>query len=83
MAQGCSVAVPEDFVVALLTRPNLRARYQQYAFADYIRSQPQLRRVSDCSPGNASGRFEGNPSDQEGQCSSGKASGRTGGSLSP
>ncbi|KAF0296934.1 putative E3 ubiquitin-protein ligase ariadne-2 [Amphibalanus amphitrite] len=43
MARHCNILVPEDFVVSLVTKPGLRSRYQQYAFADYIRSQPQLR----------------------------------------
>ena len=43
MARHCNILVPEDFVVSLVTNPALRSRYQQYAFSDYIRSQPQLR----------------------------------------
>lgn len=43
MAQDCEVLAPEDFVLTLLTRPQLREKYQQFAFRDYVKSHPQLR----------------------------------------
>ena len=43
MGNGCQVLAPEDFVVCLLNRPVLKQKYQQYAFADYVRSHPKLR----------------------------------------
>ncbi|KAK3866184.1 hypothetical protein Pcinc_028271 [Petrolisthes cinctipes] len=43
MANNCQVLAPEDFVVPLLKHPVLKEKYQQYAFADYVRSHPQLR----------------------------------------
>lgn len=43
MAQGCGVLVPEDFVLSLLTKPNMRDRYQSFAFRDYVKTHPQLR----------------------------------------
>jgi len=43
MSQNCQVQSPEDFVLSLLTRPNLRDKYQQFAFRDYVKSHPQLR----------------------------------------
>ncbi|XP_076475890.1 E3 ubiquitin-protein ligase ari-2 isoform X2 [Bombus vancouverensis nearcticus] len=43
MAQDCNVLAPEDFVLSLLTKPNMRERYQQFAFCDYVKSHPQLR----------------------------------------
>ncbi|XP_068243520.1 potential E3 ubiquitin-protein ligase ariadne-2 [Palaemon carinicauda] len=43
MGNNCQVLAPEDFVVCLLNRPQLKEKYQQYAFADYVRSHPQLR----------------------------------------
>ncbi|XP_063606195.1 potential E3 ubiquitin-protein ligase ariadne-2-like, partial [Penaeus indicus] len=43
VSQKCQVLAPEDFVLPLLTRPRLKEKYQQYAFADYVRSHPQLR----------------------------------------
>lgn len=43
MAQDCEVLVPEDFVLALLTRTALRDKYQQFTFQDYVKSHPQLR----------------------------------------
>lgn len=43
MAQGCEVLVPEDFVLSLLTKSNMRDRYQNFAFRDYVKTHPQLR----------------------------------------
>ncbi|KAJ9593833.1 hypothetical protein L9F63_027523 [Diploptera punctata] len=43
MAQDCEVLAPEDFVLTLLSRPNTRDKYQQFAFRDYVKSHPQLR----------------------------------------
>ncbi|XP_070164364.1 potential E3 ubiquitin-protein ligase ariadne-2 isoform X2 [Polyergus mexicanus] len=43
MAQDCDVLAPEDFVLSLLAKPNMRERYQQFAFCDYVKSHPQLR----------------------------------------
>lgn len=43
MAQDCDVLTPEDFVLSLLTKPNMRESYQQLAFCDYVKSHPQLR----------------------------------------
>ncbi|KAG8230447.1 hypothetical protein J437_LFUL014711, partial [Ladona fulva] len=43
MAQECEVLAPEDMILSLLTRPNLREKYQQFAFRDYVKSHPELR----------------------------------------
>lgn len=43
MAQECEVLATEDFVLTLLTRPQLREKYQQFAFRDYVKSHPELR----------------------------------------
>ncbi|XP_058125410.1 potential E3 ubiquitin-protein ligase ariadne-2 [Anopheles ziemanni] len=43
MEQRCDVRVPEDLVLTLLNRPMLRDKYQQFAFADYVKSHPELR----------------------------------------
>uniref|UniRef100_A0A2M4ANE6 RBR-type E3 ubiquitin transferase n=1 Tax=Anopheles triannulatus TaxID=58253 RepID=A0A2M4ANE6_9DIPT len=43
MEQRCDVRVPEDLVLNLLNRPVLRDKYQQFAFADYVKSHPELR----------------------------------------
>ncbi|XP_011151158.1 potential E3 ubiquitin-protein ligase ariadne-2 [Harpegnathos saltator] len=43
MAHDCDVLAPEDFVLSILTKPNMRERYQQFAFCDYVKSHPQLR----------------------------------------
>ncbi|XP_062543223.1 potential E3 ubiquitin-protein ligase ariadne-2-like [Armigeres subalbatus] len=43
MEQRCDVRVPEDLVLNLLNRPILRDKYQQFAFADYVKSHPELR----------------------------------------
>jgi ariadne-2 len=43
MAQDCVVLAPEDFVLSLLTRPNIREKYQRFAFRDYVKSHPELR----------------------------------------
>ncbi|XP_067014789.2 potential E3 ubiquitin-protein ligase ariadne-2 [Anabrus simplex] len=43
MAHNCAVLAPEDFVLGLLRRSNLREKYQQFAFRDYVRTHPELR----------------------------------------
>lgn len=43
MARECEVLVPEDFVLKHLTKANLREKYQQFTFKDYVKSHPQLR----------------------------------------
>ncbi|KAL1110561.1 hypothetical protein AAG570_008089 [Ranatra chinensis] len=43
MAQDCGLLAPEDFVLSLLVRPQLREKYQEFAFRDYVKSHPQLR----------------------------------------
>lgn len=43
MAQDCDLLAPEDFVLSLLLKPNMRDKYQKFAFRDYIKSHPQLR----------------------------------------
>lgn len=43
MEQRCDVRVPEDLVLNLLNRPMVRDKYQQFAFADYVKSHPELR----------------------------------------
>lgn len=43
MAAGCDVLVPEDAVLTLVSRPNVRDKYQQFAFQDYVKSHPELR----------------------------------------
>lgn len=43
MAQFCTILVPEDFVLSLLSKSVLREKYQQFLFSDYVRSHPELR----------------------------------------
>jgi ariadne-2 len=43
MAAGCDVLVPEDLVLNLVSRPQIRDKYQQFAFQDYVKSHPELR----------------------------------------
>ncbi|CAG0896887.1 unnamed protein product [Cyprideis torosa] len=43
MGDGCNIIAPEDFVLANLSQPRLRERYQVFAFRDYVNSHPQLR----------------------------------------
>ena len=43
MSNNCAVLAPEDFVVTLLPRTRIREKYHQFAFADYVRSNPELR----------------------------------------
>lgn len=37
MGQDCSLLVPEDFVLGILTKSSHRERYQQFAFTDYVK----------------------------------------------
>ncbi|GIY69792.1 potential E3 ubiquitin-protein ligase ariadne-2 [Caerostris extrusa] len=41
--QGCSLLVPEDFVLSILNKSCLREKYQQFSFSDYVKSYPKLR----------------------------------------
>lgn len=43
MAPKCDLRVPEDLVLRLMHRPQLRSRYQRFAFQDYVKSHPELR----------------------------------------
>ncbi|CAH0747019.1 unnamed protein product [Bemisia tabaci] len=43
MAQDCGVLTPEDFVLSLAPRPQLREKYQMFCFRDYVKSHPHLR----------------------------------------
>jgi ariadne-2 len=43
MANECDVLVPEDLVLNLVSRPQIRDKYQQFAFQDYVKSHPELR----------------------------------------
>uniref|UniRef100_A0A1B6GPF7 RBR-type E3 ubiquitin transferase n=1 Tax=Cuerna arida TaxID=1464854 RepID=A0A1B6GPF7_9HEMI len=43
MAQDCEVLATEDFMLTLLTKPQLREKFQQFTFRDYVKSHPQLR----------------------------------------
>ncbi|XP_068916764.1 potential E3 ubiquitin-protein ligase ariadne-2 [Tenebrio molitor] len=43
MARDCVVLAPEDFVLKHLSRPNMREKYQQFTFQDYVKSHPELR----------------------------------------
>lgn len=44
MAPACDFLVPEDLVLTgLISRPQIRDRYQQLAFLDYVKSVPELR----------------------------------------
>lgn len=43
MARDCVVLAPEDFVLKHLHRPNMREKYQQFSFQDYVKSHPELR----------------------------------------
>ncbi|XP_065347349.1 potential E3 ubiquitin-protein ligase ariadne-2 [Cloeon dipterum] len=43
MAPGCEVLATEDFALKIITLPDLRKKYQQFTFQDYVKSHPQLR----------------------------------------
>ncbi|KAL7048932.1 hypothetical protein ACKWTF_003534 [Chironomus riparius] len=43
MAAGCDVLVPEDLVLSLISRPQVRDKYNQFSFQDYVKSHPELR----------------------------------------
>lgn len=43
MATHCNVLVPEELVLKLLNRPQMRTKYQHFAFNDYVKSHPELR----------------------------------------
>ncbi|XP_045482679.1 potential E3 ubiquitin-protein ligase ariadne-2 [Harmonia axyridis] len=43
MAKDCGILAPEDFVLKHISRANLREKYQQFAFQDYVKSHPFLR----------------------------------------
>ncbi|KAG5677911.1 hypothetical protein PVAND_007627 [Polypedilum vanderplanki] len=43
MAPACDVLVPEDLVLSLISKPQIRDKYQQFAFQDYVKSHPELR----------------------------------------
>lgn len=43
MAKDCGILAPEDFVLEHISRANLREKYLQFAFQDYVKSHPQLR----------------------------------------
>ena len=43
MAAGCEVLATEDFALKIITLPDLRKKYQQFTFQDYVKSHPQLR----------------------------------------
>ncbi|KAG8188169.1 hypothetical protein JTE90_019448 [Oedothorax gibbosus] len=43
MGQGCSLLVPEDFVLSILNKAILREKYQKFSFSDYVKSHPELR----------------------------------------
>ncbi|CAG9817003.1 unnamed protein product [Phaedon cochleariae] len=43
MARECKVLAPEDFVLKHLHRPNMREKYQQFSFQDYVKSHPELK----------------------------------------
>lgn len=44
MAAACDVLVPEDLVLCgLISQPQIRDRYQQLTFQDYVKSVPEMR----------------------------------------
>lgn len=43
MAQNCHIYVPEELALSLLRKPAIREKYLQFAFADYVKSHPELR----------------------------------------
>ncbi|KFM80044.1 hypothetical protein X975_14917, partial [Stegodyphus mimosarum] len=43
MGQNCNLLVPEDFVLNILNKTSLTEKYQKFAFADYVKSHPNLR----------------------------------------
>jgi ariadne-2 len=43
IALNCELLAPEGFVLTFLTLPDIRDKYQQFAFRDYVQSHPQLR----------------------------------------
>ena len=36
MAEGCNVILPEDMVLDLITKSQIREKYQRFAFQDYV-----------------------------------------------
>jgi len=47
MARECQILAPEDFILDILSKPELREKYQKFAFRDHVDSHPHLR----CCPG--------------------------------
>lgn len=43
MAKDCNLLVPEDFVLDTVSKPELREKYQQYAFNDYVEVKHELK----------------------------------------
>lgn len=43
MGKDCDILVPEDFLCSVLSKPELRDRYSQLAFYDFVKSHPSLR----------------------------------------
>ncbi|XP_017778653.1 PREDICTED: protein ariadne-2 isoform X2 [Nicrophorus vespilloides] len=43
MARDCEVLAHEDFVLKHLTQSEMREKYQQFTFQDYVKSHPELR----------------------------------------
>uniref|UniRef100_A0A8C7V236 RBR-type E3 ubiquitin transferase n=1 Tax=Oncorhynchus mykiss TaxID=8022 RepID=A0A8C7V236_ONCMY len=43
MAQDCSLQMPEDFVLSLLSGEELKDKYRRYLFRDYVESHFQLQ----------------------------------------
>ena len=36
MGGKCNILVPEEFVLQLVTRPDLRHKYQRFSFSDHV-----------------------------------------------
>lgn len=43
MAKDCTILAPEDFVLSVITTPDVRDKYQRFTFSDYVKSHPELR----------------------------------------
>ena len=42
MAEGCNVILPEDMVLDLITKSQIREKYQRFAFQDYVNVSMQI-----------------------------------------
>ncbi|XP_013385980.1 potential E3 ubiquitin-protein ligase ariadne-2 [Lingula anatina] len=43
MGKDCNILATEDFVLSTVSQPEIRDKYQRFAFSDYVKSHPELR----------------------------------------